>query len=329
LFVFILGIVYLVREQYAIRRGSEGTSFRKILQEWKGYQICFRGFSHQYASTRYFYLIYITRIILPGLIAAWLYIVPLLQTLLYVLITFMMLTYILLRRPVVNLLNYVQLILTETAILVIDICLFGLAVSNQTKISVSSESSEILGDLIVGMNSMINILFIIVLIIKLLDGIVTIYKEHNANKVVNFSGYIQLFVYVFQQTGFGFEQISVNTQKEIEKEEGLMADEREREQLLQTRRGYMMKNKAGRIFPEARREHKSASQIERIGRTLTTLKGASPEMTIMAPGTSLVMQDVSFFGRDEGSPNLSIEKIPGEQEGNKPLVIGSRSQKNI
>jgi len=316
LVVFVIGIVYLVREHHAVKLGQN--SYQKVLQEWRGYQICFRGFNHQ---ARYFYLIYLVRVALPGVIAAWLYVSPLLQTILYVSITSMMLAYILMKRPILNTLNYVQLILTETGILVMDICLLSLVISDRAKISASSGSSELLGDMIIGTNSLINILFITVLVIKLADGFVTIYKRQKAEKTTSLAGYVQLVVYIFQQTGFGFEEISVNTQAEIKKEEELMADEREREELLQTRRSQMMKNKPGRIFPETRREEKSSSRAEQISRTLTSFKGVSMGASAIsvAASPSIVLQEVSFVN---GSPNLSIEKLPGEEEGNAPLVMG-------
>jgi len=212
--ILIFATYYFVKQQKRNLAFQSQVRYFEFLKTYNGYQVLYQGFRQNNPLNRGFYLVYIIRFLLPSLVASVLWFSPTAQTVLYILISLVALLYIWLARPMRRKLDYIQLVILECFMLVINCCLFGLVIcSNMSKSS--SYSAIMMADIVVGLNSGITILFIVVLILKILQGIKILWRSHRAQQHEIFSKidrteWLQLLVYFLQQGGMGFETIYVN-----------------------------------------------------------------------------------------------------------------------
>ena len=149
--VLMCGITYLVTRWREVHSQDEAVAVDErniFLAQWNKCQILFRGYSLKSRLTSSFYLIYTVRFFLPMLIAVYGYPAPLLQVLSYLAISIAILAYILLTNPLENALNYVQLVVLEVMILIINICLVALTFLSSAGM-VHTSMAILLGDVVI------------------------------------------------------------------------------------------------------------------------------------------------------------------------------------
>ena len=103
-----------------------------------------------------------------------LYTYPLIQTILFVIVSVGILAYIFEAKPLIRKINLVQLALIETTVLLANVCLLILKLLDN-KDAINTHKAAILGDIIVCANAIINILIIAFFLVKLWYGIKAIF----------------------------------------------------------------------------------------------------------------------------------------------------------
>lgn len=246
--VLLLAVPYAIREVFTIASGNHPQGYNKNHHKWRPYQVIYKGFNDNIYSNQIFYLIYALRLCLPMFIAAWFYFSPIFQAFLYNVISIAALIYIWITQPIIRRINQIQLILLESLMLIINICLLLLTILNASGKSLNSLGAS-LGDLIVFTNTCINLLLLVFLIIKIILGIkAVIHFNHNSDNKSrqDLNPWPQVFVFILQQGGMGFE--------EIDFEEFVAATEDDyRNGLLVTDKGIKAK---GRSWDSVRRNTK-------------------------------------------------------------------------
>lgn len=180
------------------------------LRKWQDYQVLFQGYNPSSIYTQTFYLIYVVRVcFLPMVIASYLYLFPLAQTILQVVISLALLAYIVLMKPLQGKTNTIQLIISESLVLIMNICLIIMKAFEMGGIKQNSFSTILLGDFIVGGNVLFNWTWIIFTAIKLLNEARSIYKYVGNQSVKERGIWVELFIIWMQQGSMGFEEIRI------------------------------------------------------------------------------------------------------------------------
>ena len=120
------------------------------------FEVIRQGFREENKFCRHFYLIYTIRFALPMLLSASFVNVPIFQTVMNTSVGIQMLGFIILKRPIRNRLNNIQLIIMESLVLFINFCLVGLNIMDMNQ-KINNPLWSLLGDLIIigflGINS--------------------------------------------------------------------------------------------------------------------------------------------------------------------------------
>ena len=95
---------------------------------WEHCQCLIAGFKNDTLINQAFLLLSTLRIIYCYLLAGVLYMYPLVQTVQFLILSFAMLYYVLIKRPIVDPINFIVILIFEILVLIINICVFILAV---------------------------------------------------------------------------------------------------------------------------------------------------------------------------------------------------------
>jgi len=197
-----------ITRKNAIHQKSFG-NYSNFLTQFQGLQVLFRGFRDDKPICSYFYLIYVIRIALPHIIAAALYISPLLQSILYSLISLTFILFLIDFKPIKKKINLIQIIYFELLIMIVNGCVLLLTFFDHLNTG-NRDTQIFLCDVIIFINFCINIFPIIFFIIKLITmiqaAIRTNRKIPNNSRVL----WLQLLFLPIQQQGFGFEQVQIS-----------------------------------------------------------------------------------------------------------------------
>ena len=237
LFITILGLLYIGSLYLSIRAQSlkENDLSRHIqlypsfIQKYVTCQVLFRGYNKGAFYGHLFYPFYILRLALPMIIATSYFSTPLLQTILYVLISLVTLTYLIIAKPIKSNINNFQLILFEGILLIINFSAFLLTILNIFE-NEDYEISIYLGDLIILGNLLLNFLVMSFLAFKIFFGLkaAIIFRKQN-NKLERGAWYHLLFLPI-QQGGLGFEEamlVEMEFQKLEKKEQNLAINQKQ------------------------------------------------------------------------------------------------------
>ena len=170
-------------------------------------QIVSQGIKQERASHPFFYIIYIFRLALPSIVASSLYTKPQAQAALYLLTSVLILAYLILAKPLVKKINQVQLIILESIILIIHICLLALTVL-KIKSFEDTKATIVLGDTIIAGSYVVHAHAIIFLIIKLVLEIRNLYIPRKTQQKIPEMAWLQFIVIYIQQGAMGFEEIT-------------------------------------------------------------------------------------------------------------------------
>ena len=184
--------------------------YSHLLHRLADFQVTFRGFHTHSLARALFYPIYIARIILPMIIASYLYISPLTQTILYMLCSIAFLSYLIYLKPIKKQINYIQILILELLVLTVNTSILGLTAIDVLQIQ-RIATRIFFGDIIIVCNFAINILAVVFLVIKVVlvvrtisnPGDVKLEKERKKMMI------LQLLFLPLQQAAFGFEQVQI------------------------------------------------------------------------------------------------------------------------
>jgi len=211
--IFIGAILYLVQYFDIVKRKvvlyNDTSDYIRFLMKWKEFQILFRGFRGHSNLNQYFILLYMFRITFPMIFAVFLRSSPLAQTILQVIFSSVVMSYILTAVPVVRKINFLQLFIIESLALIVNISLLLICILNMVDAKHSKEYN-MLGDIVVGGNSTINLMAIVFLIVKFCQGIWALDRYTRIRPEYPGTIWLQLLVYICQQCGMGFEEMFVD-----------------------------------------------------------------------------------------------------------------------
>jgi len=207
----LFGVIFWLINQ-ATRNGGyfqedkDKESYYKFIVQWRALQVLIRGFNHNNIYNKLFFLIYLFRINLPMFIAAWFEKYPIIQVIAQLIINAAILIFIVMKKPLQQRVNQIQLVFIESILIVLNICVFMLVVFDVSDAKLE-DLSIVLGDIIILGNDLINALLIVFLLIKCkieVDNYIYILKESvgRGNEI-----WVQLLALPFQQACLGFEQI--------------------------------------------------------------------------------------------------------------------------
>jgi len=245
----IFGLIHFARafrdarERSVLDRSNE--ELQEFLTKRRDCQVLFRGFRDNTSPNRYFLVIYIVRMSLPALIAALLYKFPMAQIITYIVINVAILAYIILRRPLARVINFVQLMIFETIMLIINICLLLL------KLEIGdTHTKTLIGDFVIAGNSMINLIAIVFLVFKVIGGIKVLFGYLSNQPKKQWTIFLQLIPLYLQQGGMGFEEMFIDPKAaEAYNEDRYLIQDKEVTPEMLGRKS--AKTKSGRIFPES------------------------------------------------------------------------------
>jgi len=207
------GIILLVKRFSHISlkiRSSSVQEQQRLLKKWLGYQVLTNGFNKTDTMlNHWFYILYTIRIGIPMIICSVLYKNPLAQVTLYLVFSFLILGYILKTKPLLRKINYIQLLVVETTVMVINLCLFILKICHLMT-SQNTHQVAILGDVIIMANAVINFSNILFFFAKIINAYRVIRSSMTKDKNISKTVWLQLFVIYLQQGGMGFEEVFID-----------------------------------------------------------------------------------------------------------------------
>jgi len=215
LLTLFIGICLLILAIYLIstfrrtikdlKKTRDTENYNKFIDRWENFQMLFWGFQERRPFAHTFYLVYVFKIVASALIYVLLYELPVVSVSLQLGLTFGILIYIGVFRPIMKRINLIQLLLMESVSLMTSFLMLVLTILTVNGSYFRASSQVILlGDLIIVGNILQNCLVFAFLAIKLVIEAKTISNEQKSNfsKVK----WLQLFAVFFQQAGFGFEE---------------------------------------------------------------------------------------------------------------------------
>jgi len=259
LIVFVMGIIHLARQFRNLRSIDTPQKYEDFLLQWQGYQVLYRGFNMNHFLNRHFYLVYIVRLILPGLVAAWLFVSPVFQTVLYMFFNALIIFYVAVSKPILNKINHIQLLLLEATTFVINTCMFILVIASRYQVRPESSFTIMLGDIIICANSTLNVMILVFLLIKVFQAFKSIFLFQKGKTRKDRSQYVQVLVAVVQQAGLGFEEIYTDPQAQSLQELRQMNESREKELLRKAKKRTLVSGQKMNEFEDSPRERKSDS----------------------------------------------------------------------
>jgi len=206
--VHVLGI-YLAERAHTIKTKAKPASYANFIISWEKFQVLFRGFNDSSSLSRSFFFLYGVRLLLPMIIASFLYMIPLLQGIAFFMITACMLLYLPCKKPLRRKVDLVNLFLIEFFILLSDASMIGL-ISLDMRDSDPDKARTFFGYVIIVCNYCLDVFAGIFMLIK---SVITIRKALDFRKQKKESlevfSWLQLIFIPLQQGSLGFEQFQV------------------------------------------------------------------------------------------------------------------------
>ena len=206
---------YLINEsrkqRKEVRTKRYLTSFTPFAQEWHGFQVLFGGNHTSFSLSSPFFVVYTFRLALPMIIASSLFGFPLGQATLYLSINILILAFVLIKKPIKNTLNKINLIVIELLLLMVNICALILTTLSRTD-SLNEQQTKLrasLGEVIIIGNKVIIYISIMFLIMKM---ITTAIKAHRIRKIEPLESralWLQLLFIPLQQGCMCFEEVQI------------------------------------------------------------------------------------------------------------------------
>jgi len=197
--LFIPAFIYLFKK----RRKSQTIS--------QDFQVLFNGFRNNSILSQLFFLIYAFRIGIPMLIAVCLETTPIGNTALQILLSFGMLTLLIIKKPFTKRINHYQFLLFESIVLLMNLCMLLLTILS-AKNQQTSKFAVLLADFVVIGNDLINLMCLVFLIIKLhIESklILSFTKKYKIPRSERIALWLQLLYIPLQLSHMGFEEIIV------------------------------------------------------------------------------------------------------------------------
>ena len=205
----LFGALYLSIKSQTLKENQssmQSHEYQTFLYKWESCQVLFRGYNKGIFYGNFFYFFYILRLALPMIIATSYYTTPLLQTILYVLMSTITLIYVIIVNPIKSRVSHCQLIALEGILFITNFSIFLMTIleifdNNDREINIY------LGDIVILGNLLLNFLIVVFLGFKVLFGVKEAieFRKQN-NKKEERSAWFSLLFLPIQQGGAGFEK---------------------------------------------------------------------------------------------------------------------------
>ena len=245
-----IGVILLARKAQSSLPKTSQSRQRTLnfnahfFNKWKDFQIVFQGFNNTSLLTKSCYAVYMLRLMLPMIIACSFYNSPFAQTILQLIVSTLILTYIVYLQPFEKEINHVQMIMIESVVLIMNVCSLMLVILERNSLGIDSWLVVIVGDIIVAENYLVNLLLLMFLGIKMIIEAKVIYvKLLDKDSRRDNAEYVGLLGLVLQQGGFGFEEMismeDVTNNHEEEEEETKKLDKNEQSEVELTEAAHL------------------------------------------------------------------------------------------
>lgn len=176
---------------------------------FESFQVLYRGFKKDSLWNQMFFVIYMTRIAVPIIVAICCEDHPLVCCLMQLLINLAIINYVFWMDPFTKRVNYYQIMLYEIGVLLMNVCVGLLTIIKETNYY-APLASKALGTTVLAGNGLLNVYPIVFLIIKFFLEVNEIYKElvkQGIQGVRKGIAYLQVLFLYLQAGNMGFEEI--------------------------------------------------------------------------------------------------------------------------
>ena len=209
-------LVYRAKKAKTIvQKDGSCPEFVTFANKWRNFQVLFGGYSCLTGLSESFFLIYTIRIALPMIIASALFMIPLLQAVLYVAVNLGILVYLFSRRPIKSKISLLNVLVVELVMLMINVSVFILTYLNLSKNDHDEYDTTRtkLGRVIIIGAYIIYYMAPLFLVAKIIDVLVRVYKQRSKGTKKDKSLILQPLFLIFQQGFMGFEEVSFEEPK--------------------------------------------------------------------------------------------------------------------
>ena len=176
--------------------------------KWHGFQIFYKGSKDEKLVQHIFIIPYLFRIVLFNIIIAYLYKNPLTQVILITLLSLVMLTYMLWKKPFISKLVLCQHVSDEIIMLSVNACMLVLAILD--KGDIKNKATRILfGDFIIALNLLFNVTANIYLAAYLITGFIAAYKAIKSHRNKGILAWLTALLAPFEIGGMDLEVTTV------------------------------------------------------------------------------------------------------------------------
>jgi len=189
LVTFIGGISVVLAPIYILRKMNKAkmlahshqdyNHYLDFLEKWRGYQVLWKEFRDDTLSRQAFLSAFLGRTVLVYIVACWLYHHPLVQTILYTLISGLLISYLCYVQPFKKRINFLQALTYEIVIITINVLVMILAIFDQGHAS-AEQVRLFIADVVVFLLmslSMISLGFILAKAVKKVKNFLKWYKN--------------------------------------------------------------------------------------------------------------------------------------------------------
>jgi len=180
--VRILNVNYVIRKS---KKNLTGDALhqqdQKITKEWENFTSLFASYKDRDYSQQIFLFVFILRLCLFNATIGYLHEYPLVQAVLIVTLSVLMMVYLVVKRPMKQLVNFIQQVILEVILFAFNICVLILAIMDQMG-NQDAETRDQIGKTIVYINLIISILSVVLMGAKFLVLAVTLSKEWIKNR---------------------------------------------------------------------------------------------------------------------------------------------------
>ena len=184
--------------------------YAEFVRSWQGCQILFRGVNFSGTYKRNFYLLYAVRMAFPTILTVFLSKLPLVNCTVQTIINVLIILYVAYMKPLKKKVNQVQILLFEVLCLATNVLIFFM-ISYSLAATEKSLKAVLIGDAIIIMNDLINLLVLIFLPIKFVIELRAMCRHLSQYPDKSGLAYIELLSLIFQQGAMGFEEMIQDT----------------------------------------------------------------------------------------------------------------------
>ena len=177
----------------------------KPLDRWKNWEILFRNFKDNSFFHQSFIFFFILRVFLFDIIIGYFFEYPLFQAIAITIMSFLMVSYLIFKRPYIESGHLVKIIGDETIVLIVNICVLCLAIMDENEDEAYDDRARI-GNAVITMNVIFNVVAFVHLVFETLVRLVKVYQIFKTSKIQEASFWRRILFVFSEQEGLELEE---------------------------------------------------------------------------------------------------------------------------